>query len=261
MKIEKKIQLRKIWPLLVVFFLTFGLMPTDLLAYKIGIITDIHAGKRNISRKSEYNSQNILLAKKYPAYFKQALRRMKKSGVNTVITTGDNTNDNSPKYAKKLLRLTRQSGVEVLWGRGNHEGFRTDKYLFPAGKYYAVDRGNWRIIFLDSNEGTNNKSVGGVGPTQKLWLRDRIAETERNILVVMHHPIFRIRDNLPGDVYADYQELESIFSESGRVKEVVSGHVHINYLFETTLNGVRYSVSPPLMLRGHLGSYRILDLP
>ena len=243
------------------FLLTFFVLPKNTLAFKLGIITDIHAGNKNVDRESEYNKANKLLAKQYAPYFKRALNQLKLQGVETFLTTGDNTSGNSSKYAKNLIKIAARSGLETFWGKGNHDGSKTSRYFFPNGSYSFVDKNNWRIIFLDSNQGVNNNTVGGINDSQIEWLKAKIAETSDSVLIVMHHPIFRIRDSLPDEVYPEYSRLEGALSESGKVKYVISGHAHLAYQFSKNLNGVQYYINPPLTIKKHLGGYQILDLP
>ena len=242
------------------FLFSLSALPCQALAYKIGVVTDIHAGSnfvRNYKKQARYN---ILYPKRYKKVLPKVLAEMKAQGVEAVIMNGDNTNKDTPKHAKNIIKIAQNSGLETFWVRGNHDLRKTSKYYFNGSYYYYVDRGGWRIVVLDSNYNKPN-GWGGVDSQQLNWLRETIAGTEEPIIVFMHHPIFMITDKRPDDVHPGYVELEKIFSENGKVKYVISGHAHLPYQFSKSLNGVQYYANIPLTLKGCLGNYQVIDLP
>lgn len=243
------------------FLFYFFLFPKELLAFKIGIVTDIHAGKNGISRKSEYNRQNKILSSRYKPLFRKVITRIRQEGGEMIFTTGDNTSEGKKVHANNLLKIAKDTKMTTFWSKGNHDGGKVAKLLFPNGNYYFTQKDNWRIIVLDSNEGENNNTKGGLGQPQMDWLRARIEETDKNILIVMHHPIFMLRSGFMDQIYPEYEELERVFSQSGKVKYVIAGHVHVASQFSKVLNGVSYFVNTPLALNKHLGGFQIIDLP
>lgn len=163
-------------------------------AEKIGIVTDIQAGKTAVRNRNKYTKGNIIYPRKYKTYFSRALREAKSAGVEKMIALGDNVDmGKDRKRAKILVEMAKKAGMEMLWIKGNHDGNQVSKIFFPdSASYYSKELDNWKIIVLDSNEGASPIN-GGVSATQLAWLETQIAETEKNILVAMHHPIWNIR--------------------------------------------------------------------
>lgn len=234
--------------------------PCQTRAYKIGVISDIHAGSNFVRDYRKIARYNILYPKRYKKYLPKALAEMKAQGVETVVINGDITNKDTPRFAKDVIKKVRASGPDALWAKGNHDLRKTSKYYFNGDYYFYVDRGGWRIVVLDSNYDKPN-GWGGLDDQQMDWLEETINEARGSVIVFMHHPIFMITENRPDEIHRGYIDLEKIFSESGKVKYVVSGHVHLPYQFEKNLNGVQYYSNIPLNLKGHPGSYQIIDLP
>ncbi|MFH1183125.1 MAG: metallophosphoesterase, partial [Candidatus Moraniibacteriota bacterium] len=203
---------------------------------------------------------NILYPKRYKKLLPQVFADMKAQGVESVVMNGDITNKDTPGFARNVRKIAFASGLDILWTRGNHDLRKTSKYYFPGGSYYYYeDRGDWRIIVLDSNYIKPN-GWGGVDDPQVEWLKIAVAEASGSVIVFMHHPIFMINEKRPDDIYPGYTYLESALSESGKVKYVISGHVHLPYQFGKSLNDVQYYANIPLALKGHLNSYQVIDL-
>lgn len=237
-------------------------IPCQVFAYRIGIVTDIHAGNNFKRDYQKMSSHNFLYPAKYSKEFPKVLAEMKSKGVETFIALGDNTNKDTPKYAKSLIKMTANSGLDTLWVRGNHDLRKTSKYYFADFNryYYSVDRGGWRFIVLDSNKGKPN-GWGGLDPHQLEWVKETINSAPGPVIVFMHHPIFMITERMPDTIFPGYLDLERTFSESGKVKYVISGHAHVLNQYSKELNGVQYYADIPLTLKGRMGSYQIIDLP
>lgn len=242
---------------------------------KIGIITDIHAAGRDIRRAS--NVDNIVHPNDYVTVLPETLDRIKNDGADAVIDLGDHTNNSSKKHAENIRRMVEKSGLTPIWVKGNHDsdGHEDDdegefleskendetnimRVLGAPGRYYYLDRDDWRIIVLDSSEEPGEVFYqGGLSNEQIEWLKP-LLKTDKEILIAIHHPIFdkETREY----VYPIYENLEKMLSESGNVRYVVSGHWHTPY-WEKEYNGIKYFGITALTLEGQTGFYKIIELP
>jgi 3',5'-cyclic AMP phosphodiesterase CpdA len=256
MKVLPKLQL-----LLIILGLVVAWQPQQAYALKVGVITDIHAGHAKIRDYHKFTPRNIIYPRQYKPYLSKVIKNFQSQGVEAIVLNGDATSSDSLKYAQQVKKMVNSVGIENFWVAGNHEGKKIIRTYFTQGNYYFTDRSGWRLIFLDSSTSGKPATMGGVDQVQMDWLRATIADAPGSVVVFMHHPLFMLRSGIPDGLYAGYADLENIFSESGKVKYVISGHVHTLNQYTRTLNGVEYITNTPLTLKGRLGSYQIIDLP
>lgn len=142
-------------------------------------VSDIHAGGNKI-RYGNLNS--ILYPQKASGVFNSFLKNHKGE---TVITLGDLTNKDENKYYQKLLYYQKKNKADVIWVLGNHDGAKKFKKNFKISRtYYYTDRGDTRIIVLDSTTKFWN-GQGWVDKEQLDWLKTVL--TDKSI-IAMHHP-------------------------------------------------------------------------
>ncbi|MFA5871396.1 MAG: metallophosphoesterase [Parcubacteria group bacterium] len=229
------------------------MIPSLASAEKIGWVTDIHAGNAEKKKKSKIN---VFYPRYFRKYFLEVSRELKSQGIKTLVISGDSTDyGKQVRYAKRIRSIARRNGLELIWARGNHDDKSLVKrFMKTEENYYYLDRYGWRIVVLDTSEKLA-AVTGGMGPAQKNWAEDLIEDTEEPILVVMHHPIFDKQDS---DIYESYRDMESAFSNDGKVEIVLAGHWHFE--FSKKYRKVRYAIGNPLTLGSKLGSYYIIDL-
>lgn len=196
---------------------------------RIGWISDIHAGSEKKEKRTE---TNIVYPKKSAKNFKFYLKKMKKMGISTVVVTGDITHKGKKKYAKKLLAHSVKYGIRVLWVKGNHDGGSVMSAL-GSDDYYAVEMEEWKIIVLDTYPDSTPicKAVGCPDAGQLEWLRSQL-ETDKKVLVAMHHPAYDENGNL----LPAYEEFEGIIENKADL--VISGHLHREVSF--VMNGIEH---------------------
>lgn len=212
---------------------------------KIGWITDIHAGdKKDIEREPG----NIVYPRSFRVYFPVALEGMKSKGISTVIVTGDVVNRGSEykQYKTELENIAASYSMRIIWVNGNH-----DDYSHPL--YYSLDYGNWKIIVLDSNQANDPKGTGGIDDKQMKWLIGEIDNSNRPILLAMHHTIF---DKINHGLYSEYTEFKNIIDNKQKVRMVISGHLHNEHFQEQ--EGIKYFSGDPLN-RDYRLNYYIID--
>jgi len=124
---------------------------------KIGWITDIHAGNLKIRTMHVGTAEeDTLYPKRYKEYLNIVIDKMKKDGVDTIVATGDNTNEINVKKAQELKKIEEGKNIKIVWIRGNHD-FDLDQnknimpYLGVEDSNYVYDTKNVRIIALDIN--------------------------------------------------------------------------------------------------------------
>lgn len=144
---------------------------------------------------------------------------------------------------------SKTTGTEPTWGKK-----WAMEVLGLSKPYRSFDRNGWHFTVLDSV-----RTDGGDGYFAKLedeqmeWLKGDLAAVPAGtpVLVCSHIPILTLtvlgRDQLnkdnkidlsPGSQHVDCFDLHTLFRESGKVKLVLSGHIH--RLDDCTLDGVRY---------------------
>ena len=174
------------------------------------------------------------------------LMRREAGQVDLVLNTGDSI------YAADYADISRErmllqwdlwdsivmrefSGIEVLSCLGNHDSWwaapteddrmRGKSYaverLGSPGRYYAVDRGPWKIIALDSN------NQGLFDTEQRQWLDAQFAgmPDEQPVLIMSHQPVLNYRALWDGMALWQKQIIDPLHETSRRVA-FISGHTH-----------------------------------
>ncbi|MFA5926399.1 MAG: metallophosphoesterase [Parcubacteria group bacterium] len=251
-KLKRKIRGKTI-KIAAALVLAVFLLPNFVFAEKVGWVTDIHAGHAKKKRKSE---TNIFYPRKYKKYFEKVSRELRDEGIETLILSGDITDyGHDFRRAKIVRKIARKQGLKIILAQGNHDDRKTMKTFNGQKKtYFYVDRYDYRIIVLDSNERAAVRS-GGIKDKQFDWLEDVLERTRKPTVIVMHHPIF---DSETKEIYGHYKGFEQLISSSKEVKMVISGHWHFEWF--NSYNGIKYAVGNPLTLENKMGSYYIINL-
>ena len=137
----------------------------------------------------------------------------------------------------------RKAGIPVLAARGNHDAYHvTDEAQFaslfsppgapelsPTGFWYAIDRGGWRFLVLDT--GTDmfgDRDPMPEGGPQLSWLEDRLSEADRlglRSIVLLHLPPFSSGKEERGVPWVKKRVVEGVLDRHP-VTLVLSGHIH-----------------------------------
>ncbi|MFZ2882495.1 MAG: hypothetical protein WA019_05465, partial [Candidatus Moraniibacteriota bacterium] len=130
------------------------------------------------------------------------------------------------------------------------ENTRTmEHFNIESPYYYFFDTKKTRIIILNLTDEENKPDE-----KQLLWLKERLTETNLNIIIAMHIPIIDYDKEI---LLSKFEELEIILRESGKVKIVISGSLHKEKDF--FLNGIQYKTVFPFTLKDHEGSYYVIE--
>ena len=221
---------------------------------RVGWISDIHADRF----KRRTVDSGTLYPKSYSVYLPKVFDELRKQGITTVISDGDNTNAGDTYYAEELEKIAYRKNMQVLWVKGNHDSKAAMNKLGIAGDnfYYYKDFGNTRMIVLDDTQQADGTSWmdGGISQHQMDWFTAAL-KTEKNVVIAMHVPIFPVTQE--STVLSTYAEFEKIVSESKNVKLVLTGHFHVKW--DKQLDGVGYYGESALTRQGELGGYAIVD--
>ncbi len=165
--------------------------------------------------------------------------------------------DRDESSFRVVVPLLKAAPAPVFQVAGNHDYSVADalkgrvaELLGMPSPYYVKDRGRWRFIFLDGNalslfsspagspgnlaaaefrKGSKRKLEdysGGLGETQRAWLREQLAAARagnQRVVMVCHYPL------LPVDVHTlwDNEPVEALVEE---FREVIvawfNGHNH-----------------------------------
>lgn len=235
---------------------------------KILHLTDIHFRKTYPSHLDHYK-QFLPLMNSPRTFLEQVSKLIEDEKIDLIINSGDLTDDGDLDDYKELKRLFEEyfSGISQVISMGNHDNHLLFYDAFNLKKHrnntpffnQVYDAHNYRIVIFDN---TYQGSANGFFVTEQLqWLEKTLAASkDKNVILVMHHHILDIKDQVPPVNHN--QEFERIIHDSS-VIFVLCGHTHHAYQGEY-LNRP-FSVGPSLSFRGVLerptNSLRIEEHP
>ena len=154
-----------------------------------------------------------------------------------------------------------ETAYAVLWGllerltvpfhtlMGNHDRRGPFRRAVPshaapeAGPHrYVVDVDGYRLCALDSLD--PGQKPGVLGGEQVAWLRERLREAaDRHAVIVVHHHVVPIGlRRLDEQMLMDADALWDVIRETGNVRGVLCGHVHLRH--EEVRAGVPVFITP-----------------
>jgi hypothetical protein len=172
-----------------------------------------------------------------------ALAELAQSGADFTLVLGDVAYDTLSVY-HRYRELTGSLGMPVWHVVGNHDidydagsnrhGRDTFRGVFGANRY-SFEYGDVLFIVLDNidyqglNEERRPRYRGYLGDEQIRWVRNLLAETPKDRLVVlaMHIPLFAWGGETENVNTADRAQLLGLFE--GRRAVAVTGHLHMVY--------------------------------
>lgn len=227
-------------------------------AMTINVTTDIHAGSPKKRDYTKYTAGNVIYPKKGTKHFNNFLA----SPADIYIALGDNTNTCKDwKYAKKLRSAVDKSGKVVLFGFGNHDCDKGFKYLHQGSKYYTYDKGNVRVIVLNTEELYNNiggQNEGGMSGTQIEWLKTQL-DTEKRIVIAMSKPAYHKDLKTPKDAYRPFFEA---IKGKDNIEHIFAGDYHVFNAVVAYLGypNIRWHYVPALTLQASPGFFQQIEM-
>lgn len=186
-----------------------------------------------------------------------AVQGMNTSMLDLTVVLGDMV-DEGPKDAKPIIDRLKKLTMPFYLILGNHDypkEYQADvfKQFGMPHEYYSIDKGNWILLFLNTNElssyATERGSAlsqeyldlsaqpenlgrthlkpwnGGVSKKQMNWIvkqLDRADKQAKQVLVFTHHPLY---PEIGYEVLNNRQLLDLLVKHTV-VKAVISGHNH-----------------------------------
>lgn len=227
-----------------------GKRPPD--AFSIGILTDCQYADADTPANMPQR-----LYRRSPQKLVDAIAELTKPGdLEFLLHMGDAIDRDESSF-RVVVPLLKAAPVPVFQVSGNHDYSVADalkgkvtELLGMPSPYYVKDRGLWRFIFLDGSELSLFSSPagspanltaaefkksskrkledysGGLGETQRVWLREQLAAAraaKQKAVIVCHYPL------LPVDVHTlwDNEPVEALVEEFRDVVAVwFNGHNH-----------------------------------
>lgn len=188
----------------------------------------------------------------------QALTHMRQHqpDAEALVITGDLTHLGHPQAYAYLRECLEGFPMPVHLILGNHDSRGSFRERFPEARIdgdgfvqYVNDFGPYRAIFLDTNE--PGVHWGAFCERRAKWLRHQLEETDRPVLLFMHHPYFAIGIGTMDDISLRDTGpfMGAIKGHEHLLKHVFFGHIHrpINGSFRgttfSTLRGTNHQVS------------------
>jgi len=150
-----------------------------------------------------------------------------------VVVTGDLTHyghEQAYEHLKECFELLTMPVHLIL---GNHDSRVNFQRYFPdtpQDNYgfvqYAQDFGDYLALFLDTNE--PGVSWGVSCEKRAAWLRAQIEQSDKPVLLFMHHPFFSIGIRCMDAIsLRDTREFDAaIAGYESRIRHVFFGHIH-----------------------------------
>lgn len=218
---------------------------------RIGFVTDVHFGP-----ETRHEGRLRKLARHAEPLLAEFVERMNtEDRPDLVVNLGDVIEDESPeldreRYARFVEILSR-ADAEVVHVPGNHDQMNlSDEALADligrpgAPLHWSFDRGDWHFVVLCTRY-VPGRSVH-LPEEQLAWLEGDLARTARDTLVFVHHPLCEM--DVRGNRWferqphvcrvAERRDVRHVLERSGRVRAVVNGHAHWNYL--SVIGGIAY---------------------
>jgi predicted MPP superfamily phosphohydrolase len=218
---------------------------------RAAIITDIHYGPDRGNR----------LGSKAPRLLDKFMRAAAAFDPDVIVDIGDRVTASGAEEAESGMRAVTEAFNRAAAPKHYTVGNHDIRYLSRAdnerltgspSSSYGADAGDFRLLFFNPRR-RGEKLAVGAGDLR--WLRAQLTATDRPVILFSHVPL----DNLavkPGDAFSFEQgpEIRRILEESGKVKLVMSGHIHRHRHRE--INGITY-IAQQSLTRAYRRKYKV----
>lgn len=165
----------------------------------------------------------------------QALAHMRshQPDAEALVVTGDLTHLGHPQAYAYLRECLDGFPLPVHLILGNHDSRDNFRAHFPEQPVdrdgfvqYVEDFGDYRAIFLDTNE--PGVHWGAFCERRAAWLREQLEASTHPVLLFMHHPFFAIGIGTMDDISLRDTGpfLSAIADHEHRLRHVFFGHIH-----------------------------------
>lgn len=181
----------------------------------------------------------------------ELLPRIRAFRPDSVLLTGDVSEDGSPASYRAVASRLAETAVPVLALPGNHDDPGEMQKHFETGPWSGprfVTLGDWLIVLLDS---TGRDRIDGVLHEADLSALSKGLESRdvRHVLVALHHQPMPV-DSHWIDRYPleNPERFRGLLEKDGRVRCVAWGHVHQDFVSED--DGIVWLGSPSSVANG-----------
>ena len=177
-----------------------------------------------------------------------------------VLATGDLVEEGTPAEYDRLRELLAPLAMPVHIIAGNHDdraalrsAFADHAYLPSGGGpiHYALDGHDLGLIALDTT--IPGAAGGALDEPQCAWFETMLRQTDRPVLVFMHHPPIVTGIRCMDEIALEPQSaarLGAIVAGQPRVERIVCGHVHRP--IQARWSGTLVSICPSTAYQGVL---------
>jgi len=156
------------------------------------------------------------------------------------LVDGHSSPEDDRRHLETVHSIFADAAFPVTYLLGNHDTVLLDRerisdVIGQSQFYGTVETAESTVVYLDSTVGANDGVRGLIGPTQREWLSETLAQTAESVVLV-HHPLgnFDVSGNpwfseFPELAFPhDRKETLDVLDRHGNVAATFSGHIHRN---------------------------------
>lgn len=168
--------------------------------------------------------------------------RNAKNKPETILVTGDLTQDDSLESYQWLTEQLNQETIPYYWLCGNHDHTSLMQQACPDAMQKRVQLGNWQIILLNTQ--VPGKIPGYLEASELELLERYLSDNpELHTLVALHHPPYDVNSQWLDKIHLqNADELFQVLSGHNNVRAVLNGHIHQES--DRLINGIRCLATP-----------------
>ncbi|WP_186826950.1 phosphodiesterase [Shimia ponticola] len=166
-----------------------------------------------------------------------------------LVLTGDLTHHGTAEEYKRLAAILAKVPIPVHMTLGNHDRRATFYEVFPSAAKQdgfanaIVPLKDATLVLLDTLDDPQTRArahIGYVCDTRLRWLERTLAQHERVILAMHHHPAPVHFPGMDRIALENGQEVLDIARRSGAVAQMIFGHIHRT--ISGQMGGIPFSV-------------------
>lgn len=156
-----------------------------------------------------------------------------------IVLMGDLANSGKPVEYDRVAEVLAHCPLPIAVIPGNHDdrGPMAKAIAQAQPDYHGhiqsvIETPSHRVICLDTVYGPPHVSFAHMGvldDVRAAWLADKLASTNKSVLLITHHPVHKSGfDGIDDIRLRDDDRFYDILRNSGRQIQLLSGHVHRN---------------------------------
>lgn len=150
------------------------------------------------------------------------------SDADALLVTGDLSQDETLESYSHLKTLLDNQNIPYYWVLGNHDiaaeviqAQFSDITVSP----FILNHEHWLILCLNSR--LDGEVRGGLGEAQFKWLTEQVCQSDRPIMLFLHHPITDTSSEAMNEhMLVEQQQLSELILNNPQIQAVFHGHLH-----------------------------------